>query len=176
LSLKEITISQVEGLEEALRTATNALIYKGTIAQASDLPASEIKKGYTYKISADILKADFDGINIKWATIGEQPKDEYYVRIGDILIATGAEDATTGFITSIEWEHVPAGYNADYVPVMSVASEAENTVNIKLTSAHAADGETGDLGSIQLAGAEDSAISVTLADNKVTIGLTWGEF
>jgi hypothetical protein len=175
-------VANAEAIEEldkkltAELQAADALVYRKAISQASELPATEVKAGYTYKISADILKTDFDGVNIKWATTGEQPRDEYYVRAGDILIATGAEDATTGFITNIEWDHVPAGYNADYVPVMSVASEAENAVDIKLTSAHAADGETGDLGSIQFAGAEDSAVSVALTDNKVTIGLTWGTF
>jgi hypothetical protein len=50
---------------------SDALTYRGAIAQASDLPSVEVLIGDTYKISADILKTDFDGMTIIWATTAE---------------------------------------------------------------------------------------------------------
>jgi hypothetical protein len=52
-----------------------------------------------------------------------------------------------------------------------------NIVNVELTSAHAADNETGDLGEFQVSAAEGSAVSVSLgAGSNIVIGMTWGTF
>lgn len=176
-------VANAEAIDELSEKLTNelqaadALVYKGTVAQVSDLPTAEVKKGWTYKLTRDILKSEFDGVTVNWATTGEQPRDELYVRAGDILIATGDEDATTGFITSVVWDHIPAGYNADYVPLMAVAEGTDNSVVINLTSAHAATDEVGDLGAIEFITEENSALNIALTeDNKVKIGLAWGTF
>jgi hypothetical protein len=91
-----------------------------------------------------------------------------------MLIAKGNKDEETGFITNPIWEHIPSGYNADYIPFMTVSGE--NIAEIKLTSAHATDEEMGDLGLVQLAGAENSNVAVSVSDNKIAIGLKWGTF
>jgi hypothetical protein len=94
-----------------------------------------------------------------------------------LFIATG-DEGTDGKITAatLEWDHIPAGYNADYVPVMTTTI-TNNIVNVELTSAHAADNETGDLGEFQVSAAEGSAVSVSLgAGSNIVIGMTWGTF
>lgn len=175
-------ITTVDGRVTALKTqvegalqAADAMVYKGTISAATDLPATA-QKGWTYKVTTDIAKANFSGITVNWATVSESPKDELYVRAGDLFIATGEEDATTGNITSITWDHIPAGYNADYVPTMST-SVSNGVAKIELTSAHAATNEKGDLGSFQVSAAANSAVTVSVAEgNNIAIGMTWGTF
>lgn len=161
-------------LEDGFKAA-DAMIYKGTISTANGLPTS-VEIGWTYKVTEDIKKADFSA-NINWATTSGNPNDDVYVRAGDLFIATGYE-GTDGKITAatLEWDHIPAGYNADYVPVMTTTI-TNNIVNVELTSAHAADNETGDLGEFQVSAAEGSAVSVSLgAGSNIVIGMTWGTF
>jgi hypothetical protein len=161
-------------LEDGFKAA-DAMIYKGTISTANGLPTS-VEIGWTYKVTEDIKKADFSA-NINWATTSGNPNDDVYVRAGDLFIATG-DEGTDGKITAatLEWDHIPAGYNADYVPVMTTTI-TNNIVNVELTSAHAADNETGDLGEFQVSAAEGSAVSVSLgAGSNIVIGMTWGTF
>lgn len=154
--------------------AADAMVYKGTVSAASDLP-TVAQKGWTYKATTDIAKATFAEGSVIWATVSNQPKDELYVRAGDLFIATG-DEGTDGNITNLKWDHVPAGYNADYVPTMASAVDS-GVATVKLTSAHAAEGETGDLGSFQISAAEGSAVTIAAAaGNNIAIGMTWGTF
>lgn len=162
-------------LEDGFKAA-DAMIYKGTVSTGSGLPTS-VEIGWTYKVTEDIKKADFSA-NINWATTSGNPNDDVYVRAGDLFIATGTE-GTDGKITAatLEWDHIPAGYNADYVPVMTTMIDENSVVNVELTSAHAAANETGDLGAFQVSAAAGSAVSVSLgAGSNVVIGMTWGTF
>lgn len=162
--------TQVEG---ALQAA-DAMVYKGTVSVASDLP-TVAQKGWTYKATTDIAKATFAEGSVIWATVSNQPKDELYVRAGDLFIATG-DEGDNGNITNLKWDHVPAGYNADYVPTMST-SVSNGVAKIELTSAHAATNEKGDLGSFQVSAAANSAVTVSVAEgNNIAIGMTWGTF
>lgn len=180
-------ITSVDGRVTELKTqiegalqAADAMVYKGTVSTATGetgLPTTDVEKGWTYKVTQDISKSAFTeaGISVNWATTtSENPKDEYYVRAGDLFIATGTE--VDGKLTSITWDHVPAGYNADYVPTMST-SVTNGVAKIELTSAHAADNEKGDLGSFQVSAAANSAVTVSVAEgNNIAIGMTWGTF
>lgn len=162
-------------LEDGFKAA-DAMIYKGTVSTGSGLPTS-VEIGWTYKVTEDIKKADFSA-NINWATTSGNPNDDVYVRAGDLFIATGTE-GTDGKITAatLKWDHIPAGYNADYVPVMTTMIDENSVVNVELTSAHAAANETGDLGAFQVSAAAGSAVSVSLgAGSNVVIGMTWGTF
>ncbi len=169
-------IAELRGdLEDGFKAA-DAMVYKGTISAASELPTS-VEIGWTYKVTKEILKTDFSGVTVNWATTSTTPKDEYYVRAGDLFIATGTE-GTDGKITaaSLKWDHVPAGYNADYVPTMST-SISDGVANVQLTSAHAATNEKGDLGAFQVSAAAGSAVSISIAaGNNIAIGMTWGTF
>jgi hypothetical protein len=101
------------------------------------------------------------------------------VHAGDLLIAKGTE--TNDIITSgLTWDHIPSGYHAEYVPEMTTVFENKNGVvsaSVKLTSAHAATGTTGDLGAFTVVGADGSAITVhNNSNNTIAIGMTWGTF
>lgn len=164
----------IKNLEDKLTSelqAADAMIYKGTIDSADDLPDSGISIGWTYKATTDILKSTFAS-NVVFSS----SNSDLYVRAGDIFIATGIE--TSGVITAstLKWDHVPAGYHADYVPEMTT-TETNGVAEISLTSAHAATGVTGDLGKFQISGATGSAVTVDIASgNNIAIGMTWGTF
>ena len=116
----------------------------------------------------EALKKEFAGKNVNFATSEE---DESYVRIGDLLIATGTE--TNGVITSnLKWDHVPSGYHAEYVPEMTTNFTSSNTAAVQLTSAHGTD-----LGNFQITGASGSNITIDNPNgNVIAIGMTWGTF
>jgi hypothetical protein len=111
----------IDSLEESLinkiQTA-DALVYKGSVASLSNLPAigatdnagNKLAIGWTYKVTQDIKLAD--------ATNVTTSSNDDYIRIGDILIANGTE--TDGAISSnLTWDHIPSGYVADYNPALA---------------------------------------------------------
>lgn len=82
----------------------NAMTYKG-VFEGSTFPASGavsesypegIKNGDTYIAGTEIIEAG----------VTENPLT---AKIGDLIIATGTEDPTTGLLTAVTWEVVPAG-------------------------------------------------------------------
>lgn len=82
-------------IEDDIRAA-NAMDYKKSVSSESGLPtvADGVKVGYTYVASEDFELAN-----------GTK------VLAGDLLVANGTEDATTGFITgTITWDVVHTGY------------------------------------------------------------------
>lgn len=87
----------------------NAMTYKGTVGTdgtVTTLPTSNVELGDTYMV--------------KTAGAGTSESQP-----GDLLIATGTEDASTGYITSstLVWEHVKAGADKDTTYTFSVASD-----------------------------------------------------
>lgn len=142
--------------------AADAMIYKGTVADADSLPevADNVEIGWTYKASTTF------------------PMGDKVIYAGDLLIANGDESEETGYLTSITWDHVDSGYVAEYVPEMSISNGAadDNIVSVELTSAHAASGVTGDLGAFTLQSAADSAVTISAKDSAISIGMAWGTF
>lgn len=134
----------------------------------------EIQIGYTYKASTIINKILFTD------DILDSVTGDSYIRIGDLLIATGTE-GPDGYISSdtLKWTHISAGYRADYVPELSANSVKNNDnvvlgAEIKLTSAHANDG-TGDLGIVSVVSNNES-LTVDADSNAIKIGMVWGTF
>ena len=85
--------------------AIDAMVYRGTVASAADLNAKEdVQIGDTYKASAD-----FD--------LGEVS-----VAKGDLLIANG-EEGTDGYLTTVTWDHIESGADADTQYELSVADD-----------------------------------------------------
>lgn len=153
-----------DDLLSKIQTA-DAMIYRGTVATANDLTTKSAAiggahVGDTYKATAEFTLGDVK------------------VNIGDLLIARGTEE--NGIITSatLDWDHVPSGYVANYNPELELESNSTNNVaTVRLTSAHADEQSSGDLGAFNIAGATNSAISVTVDENNtVAIGMTWGTF
>jgi hypothetical protein len=174
IALNKAAIETLEGRVTTELQAADALQYKGTIATAGALPTENVEIGFTYKVVADILKTELaDVVNFDPSTA-----EDAMIHVGDLLIATGTE--TDGVIgADLKWDHVPSGYHADYTPTMDTAITTRDdvtTAQVKLTSAHAADGVTGDLGTFQLSGAAGSAVTISGAGNSIAIGMTWGTF
>jgi hypothetical protein len=100
--------------------------------------------------------------------------DKVVVYPGDLLIASGEEDESTGYIPSndVVWNHVKTGYVEEHQPELSGADN-----KISLTSYVGQNKDVvGDLGAIEFAKAEGSNVTVAVAANKVTIGMEWGTF
>lgn len=119
----------VKSLEKNISNL-DALMYKGTVGDSTatvpNLPTSNVKIGDTYKVAKE---GKFAGENCK---------------VGDLLIATGAEDEN-GYITSetLTWTIVASGAETDTTYTLS----GEGNV-IKLI------GSTGEAGSIAFSGGD----------------------
>lgn len=149
--------------------AADAMVFKGTIDATHALPTSEIRVGDTYKVAA----------------AGTYNSQQAY--IGDLFIAQGTEDTTTGYISSeLSWAYVPSGYVADYNPHLTAGAPAtasnktalENAIH--LTSGSAAANTYGDLGIVKFA-SSNSGLTVNVANTNsssatVTLGLVWEDW
>lgn len=126
--------------------AANAMDYKGTIAGPSELDGK-----------TNVKVGDTYVITSAFGSYTE----------GDLLVANGTE--TNGVITkNLEWQHVPTGYRRAHDPELKGANNA-----ITLTSLQGA----GDvLGSVVFEAATNSSATVSVANDKVTIGIEWGTF
>lgn len=126
--------------------AANAMDYKGTVAGQSDLDGK-----------TNVKVGDTYVVTSAFGSYTE----------GDLLVANGTE--TNGVITSnLEWQHVPTGYRTAHNPELKGANNA-----ITLTSLQGAGAV---LGSVAFEAAADSSATVSVANNKVTIGIEWGTF
>ena len=149
--------------------AADAMVFKGTIDATHALPTTEIRVGDTYKVAA----------------AGIYNSQQAY--IGDLFIAQGTEDTTTGYISSeLSWAYVPSGYVADYNPHLTAGAPAtasnktalENAIH--LTSGSAAANTYGDLGIVKFA-SSNSGLTVNVTNTSasaatVTLGLVWEDW
>lgn len=87
-------------IKSELATA-DAMTFKGTAGGATALPAiTECSNGDTYKVAGTLSDTDLAKITDKNGT----------VKVGDLIIAKGTEDTTTGKLTSTAtFIHVPSG-------------------------------------------------------------------
>lgn len=135
--------------------AVNAMTYKGTTSVALASDKANTKIGDTYVASASFKQGQID------------------VNPGDLLIASGTEDTTgpnIGYISNITWQHVNTGYNQSHSDSLTGANNA-----ISLTS------YTGqNLGSVafesKAVNGNTSALTVAVANNKVTLAVEWEDF
>jgi uncharacterized protein (UPF0147 family) len=128
--------------------AANAMEFKEGVSASSELPTSA-KNGTTCVAKASFTLAG-----------GEQ------VRPGDLLIATGTEDATTGLITNPSWTLVHTGYDASLEQTLDTVDG-----KIALTSKVGGTAST-----VSFVAAEGSATTVSVANNTVTVGIEWDNF
>lgn len=140
--------------------AANAMVYKEGVSSQTDLENkaaanTELSVGHTY-IATDNFTLD-----------GKT------VYAGDILIASGTEDANGKLtVDTVEWVHVSSGYVLEHMPKIYV----DEIDGIVLTSLNG-EGTKGDLGSINVESTSDN-ITVTLDgdNNKISVGLVWDTF
>lgn len=155
----ETVVGKIEALGTELSTeivekinAANAMNYVGGITKYDELPTSEIKAGDTYVVLTGFNQT-VDGESVRFDA-------------GDLLVAAGTEDKTTGFITSgLEWNHVKTGYVAAHEATLTGADN-----KIKLTSHLGTD-----LGQVEFESTNEN-LKVSVAGNKVTLGFEWGTF
>lgn len=145
--INEVREDLVEKINSDIKAA-NAMEYIDGVSNSSTLPTSA-KNGATY-----VAEGAFT-LN------GEQ------VYPGDLLIATGTENASTGLITNPTWTVVHTGYDASLEQTLK-------TVNgkIQLTSAVG----NANNGQISFVAKSGSSTTVSVANNTVTIGLEWDNF
>ena len=158
----------VDDLEKDLLSkvqTADAMIYRGTVANEDELATKSealggAHIGDTYKATAEFTMANNTKVNI-----------------GDLLIASGTEENGVITAATLAWDHVPSGYVANYNPTLSTVTSATNVVDVNLTSAHAAEGTSGDLGDFQISADAGSAVTVRVSEgNNIAIGMTWGTF
>lgn len=92
------TISEIDKKINGL----NAMTYKGTVntAQAlKDKVTEGVKVGDTFMVAQGFKMNDITG-------------EDASCKIGDLFIAAGVEDETTGLLTEVEWTYVPSGDDA----------------------------------------------------------------
>lgn len=141
-------VAEVNSTLNSKIEAANAMVFKGTIDAWSDLPTSNVSIGDTYIVS-------------ETASVS---KDNTVYYAGDLLVATGTE--INGVITSgLAWQHVKTGYTGYHEAKLTGSNNA-----IKLT------GYTNQaLGSVAIE-STSSNIKVSIADNKISIGMEWEPF
>lgn len=104
----------------------DSMHYMGTVnGSTSNLPTANVKNGDTYKNIAD-------GQEYLGSFINVDGKDVTTItaEMGDLFIATGTEDATTGYITgTIKWSYVPSGDDLDSKYEFSVGDNKVTLVN-----------------------------------------------
>ena len=130
--------------------AANAMNFIKGIEEYAELPTADVHVGDTY-----VVLIGFNQV------IGEET---VRFNAGDLLVATGTEE--NGVITSgLAWNHVRTGYVDAHEASLSGVDN-----KIKLTSHLGAD-----LGQVEFASANEN-LKVSVANNKVTVGLEWGTF
>lgn len=86
-TLPVYTKTEVDGKIDEYFKAADAMVYKGTVSKAADLPADNVQRGWTYKVAASGTYA---------GTV---------CKVGDLIIAK--VDAATA--TDATWDVVPSG-------------------------------------------------------------------
>lgn len=132
----------------------NALIFKGTVGDSIDnkLPTNNVQAGWTYRV-VDSYTVN----NVLTATDG------------DLLIATGEEDETTGYLTSINWEYIPSG---DDIDTKYTIITSNNQILLRETS-----GSNLDVAKVTLTPKNDDIeISTSNAGNNASIDISHKEY
>ena len=104
----------------------DSMHYMGTVnGSTNNLPTANVKNGDTYKNIAE-------GQEYLGSFIDVEGKDTITIvaEMGDLFIATGTEDATTGYIAgTIKWSYVPSGGDLDSKYEFSVGDNKVTLVN-----------------------------------------------
>ena len=140
---------EIDGLMRDL----NAMVYKGTVGTGGTVtaaPTKEVKIGDTYRVVSDVV--------VSGAT----------AKTGDLIIARGTEDASTGYITgTIVWDIIPSGNDVDQNTTY-IGKACDNGMILQEVGG-------GEVLKLQIAGdgeyilVEDSATSDSSKSNTVTL-------
>ena len=117
------TTSEVDDKLKAL----NPMTYKGPVDSFAKLP-TDVSIGDTYMASQPFT------IKLGTGNIISSTGTDQRVKIGDLFIATGTEDASTGKITAstLKWTYIPAGDDSQTDTVYTYSlNTAENRLSIQ---------------------------------------------
>ena len=120
-------------IDDKLR-GLDGMTYKGTIAPSgysatvNALPSQNVRNGDTYMVSRAGLTSETIGGNIVDGTLPSSGPI-----VGDLFIAKGIEDTTTGYITgTIQWAYIPSGNDSlDAVTYDTEITTATNTIKMQ---------------------------------------------
>lgn len=147
-----------EEISKKIATA-DAMTFKGTVGGAAGaLPAiTACENGDTYKVAGELEAADIAKITgIQAGTT---------VKVGDLLIASGTEDETTGKLKTGSFIHVPSG-NEYETKVNLVTNGIEITDNAQTPTV---------LGGIKVAAGTQISVADSEAGNVKTVTVNHGE-
>lgn len=130
----------------------NGMTYQGTI---TSIPTGDIARGDTYMVTGDgevtVAASDsYDGI-------------AFTAKKGDLLIATGEEDASTGYIAAVKWSFVPSGNDEERDTTYTFTANKDNH-KLSVTN----DYNSNPAGSIQLVAGNDINLSSTASAGALT--------
>lgn len=165
---------QIGDLEDALTdeindkiNAANSMTFMGTKSSSDDLPTSNVRVGDTWVMNGTGSYSATD------TTV------EYSA--GDFFIATGSEDADTGYITgTITWNHVKSGYDSAFDPtVKSVVTTNQDDPSASQAVIAMYNFAGAGLGAVTLASdSKNIQLTGSGTDNNKTVGisLVWDTF
>jgi hypothetical protein len=121
-------------IEDKLK-GLDGMTYKGTFGDSSAtvevLPTSNVKNGDVYVVVKSGLTASssaaFAGVTFDSGTISAMADG---TRVGDMFIAKGTENSSTGFVGSdLKWTYIPSGNDAlDFVTYSATANSATHSI------------------------------------------------
>lgn len=162
---QKLPVYTVDEIEAKLR-GVNAMTYKGTVNNSNlSLPTANVKVGDTYKNIADGATYTVSGNN-KFITDDGSEVNSIEVELGDLFIATGTEDETTGYITgAIKWSYIPSGDDLD--------SKYEFTVNNNVVTLVNKSTPTDAPGAVTFAAGKDLGVATTAGNPNKTGTITF---
>ena len=142
-----------KGEVDSLMRDLNAMVYRGTVGTGGTVtaaPTSNVRIGDTYRVVSDTIVTDGTA------------------KTGDLIIARGTEDATTGYISSgLVWDIIPSGNDLDQNTTY-IGKACDNGMILQEVNG-------GDVLKLQIAGdgeyilVEDSATAASEKSNTVTL-------
>ena len=136
----------------------------GTVnGSTTNLPTTNVRNGDTYKNIGEGATYLINSAIGDFILIDGTRANTIDVEMGDLFIATGTEDATTGYITGkISWSYVPSGNDLDSQYELTTSGNKVTLINTSV--------EDDKPGSIEFAAGTDLSVTTnnTGKDGKIT--------
>lgn len=142
----------------------DSMHYMGTVnGSTTNLPTTNVRNGDTYKNIGEGATYLIDSTKGDFILVDGTRENTIDVEMGDLFIATGTEDATTGYITGkISWSYVPSGDDLDSQYELTTSGNKVTLVNTSVDDDRP--------GSVEFAAGTDLSIETnpTGKDGKIT--------
>lgn len=142
----------------------DSMHYMGTVnGSTTNLPTTNVRNGDTYKNIGEGATYLINSAIGDFILIDGTRANTIDVEMGDLFIATGTEDATTGYITGkISWSYVPSGNDLDSQYELTTSGNKVTLINTSV--------EDDKPGSIEFAAGTDLSVTTntTGKNGKIT--------